>query len=711
MNRTARRFAKKAASNADKKAAKRPAIVTACLLPTAAITSALAPPPVVAAPGDLDPSFADVGRLGPILNGSAWSLDHREDDTILLGGGSPGFSYWGWYSATNFLTRLTDSGTFDPAFNSTDIEGFQIRDLASQPDGQVVTVGRRMNSDFNTRLVVSRFQEDGGLDPAFGAGGHFILDGDDYGTRTAATSVVLDPDGRIVVAGTRDDNLLVLRLLPDGSPDDAFADSGAFAGPANLGNTDGRSGPRSSLLRIDGGGYRVTTTAAEGCQVVALTADGKLDESFGDAGIATIAAVTGPVTYCTSMDAQPDGRLLIAGGGNDQGMVGRLTADGQSDPTFAADAVAAAMTEVGAVAADGNTAVVVAGVSAEGLSIMRLLPSGQPDATFGDAGMATVDLRADVPVFSVVNALTVTGDRNIVGAGGTCQYPDYCWWYEQAFVFRLLGEGGASSGVLGFREQYEIQAAESDGEFVVNVRRTGGRSGSVGVAWHTAAGAWQAATPGEDYVAASGSLSWNDGDTVEQQIRVPILADNTVEGQETVQIVLESQQDGAGLGMHRATLVIAADGAPHGQFGLPIENVDAIEDRSPISVPVSRDFYSSGNVSVTLTPVPGTASAGADFIGDPVTVTWLDGESGWKDVEIPIVNDTLAENVETFTIELSNPTGGALIGPLSSMTVNIKASDQPSSPAVRARGSGTIGVLSLLALALVRLLRRKSPFG
>src|SRR6185312_16036461 len=43
-----------------------PLLARAAVLSAAAIASALFAPPSLAAPGDLDPAFAEVGRLGPL---------------------------------------------------------------------------------------------------------------------------------------------------------------------------------------------------------------------------------------------------------------------------------------------------------------------------------------------------------------------------------------------------------------------------------------------------------------------------------------------------------------------------------------------------------------------------------------------------------------------------------------------------------------------
>jgi uncharacterized delta-60 repeat protein len=677
----------------------------------AAITSALVSPLTLAAPGDLDPAFGDVGRLGPILDGAAWSVEPQLDGTLLLGGGDPGYLYWGdFWGEPGFVRMVSASGVIDPALAAFDFGAVQVVDATRQPDGMVVAVGRELVSgESDTRLSVARLGPDGSRDLAFGPDGNgwFQWSTAAHGYHHGATSVVLDPDGRIVVAGSRDDNLVVLRLLPDGMQDESFGTAGIFEGPVNLDFSTGQAGARTNILRTPGGGYRVTTAAPEGCQVVALTAAGNIDGSFGDAGIATIVTSAGSTAYCTSMDAQPDGRLLVAGSGNGLGFAARLLENGQLDPGFSANAVPATVTEATAVATDGNAAVVVAGVGDNGMSIMRLTADGGLDATFGNAGITTFDVQSEESAFPVVNDLFVMADRRIVGAGGICFASECEWsWSNGSFVFRLFGHGGSSPGVLGISEQFNVPAEEADGEVVLNVRRTGGRSGSVSVDWQTATVGWEDATPGADYTAVSGSLTWADGDMAPQQIRVPILTDDTVEGFETFQVVLSDLQDGAGLGKSRATVVISPDGAPHGQFGFSNDLYVAAES-IPAKISVFREYYSTGIVSVTVTPVSGTALAGVDFVADPVTLTWADGETGWKDATIPLINDTSVEPQETFTIELSSPSGGAIIGPHSSMTVRIAANDRPVVvEGSSSGGSGAFGLLSLLLLGVVRLLRR-----
>jgi hypothetical protein len=171
--------------------------------------------------------------------------------------------------------------------------------------------------------------------------------------------------------------------------------------------------------------------------------------------------------------------------------------------------------------------------------------------------------------------------------------------------------------------------------------------------------------------------------------------------------VLTDVQGGAGLGTTHASVQIAPDGAPFGQFSLP-NGPYVIQESDDLLVDIWRNYYSSGVVSVTLTPIAGTASAGIDFVADPVTVSWADGESGLQTVVIPIVDDAVTEASESFTLELSNPTGGAVIGPRAGTTVGIQASDQPvpaPPPARDSGGSGAFGLLSLLMLGAMSFLR------
>ena len=72
----------------------------------------------------------------------------------------------------------------------------------------------------------------------------------------------------------------------------------------------------------------------------------------------------------------------------------------------------------------------------------------------------------------------------------------------------------------------------------------------------------------------------------------------------------------------------------------------------PSAAPVTVDYLSSD----------GTALAGDDYTALDGTLTFAPGETQ-KVIAIALVNDTLVESDETFTLTLSSPTGAALGSP------------------------------------------------
>jgi hypothetical protein len=83
------------------------------------------------------------------------------------------------------------------------------------------------------------------------------------------------------------------------------------------------------------------------------------------------------------------------------------------------------------------------------------------------------------------------------------------------------------------------------------INRVGNTSGQVVVNWQTADGT---ATAGSDYVAASGQVVFQDGES-QKTVMVTINGDNTPEPNETVQLVLSTTGPGYAVGMGQATII------------------------------------------------------------------------------------------------------------------------------------------------------------
>jgi Calx-beta domain len=72
-----------------------------------------------------------------------------------------------------------------------------------------------------------------------------------------------------------------------------------------------------------------------------------------------------------------------------------------------------------------------------------------------------------------------------------------------------------------------IEAAEPD-QVVVNVRRTGDKTGNVSVAFATVPGDETPATGGQDYGEIADGLTWDDGDASERQVVVQVFDNGSI---------------------------------------------------------------------------------------------------------------------------------------------------------------------------------------
>jgi uncharacterized delta-60 repeat protein len=653
-----------------------------------------------AASGDLDPAYAAVGRLGPIagLEGTAWSLELLPDGSSLISGGDSDYSCSARDPRScrlvvkNFVDRVDALGVLDESWNAGVLEDVEVLDATLQPDGKLLAVGREVEHEYpiQTRLVAFRLESDGSLDPGFGSAGIVELATESYPGRHQGQSVALEPDGRIVIAGALDGELLALRLRADGGLDSSFGNAGLYHDAAAA------HGAAQRMVRAAAGGYRIMTSGAS-CRVVALTEAGAIDSAYGASGIVNLESSPGESIACGSLALQADGRLLVAGSTLTAGVVIRLLESGAPDPSFAADAAVAGMlTGATAVAAGADGTVLLGGSSIQGAAIMRLQADGTLDALFGNGGVTELDLPSESGSLPVIRDLVIGADGEVYAAGGE-------WHSDLSFVVRLLGNaGGESAGVLGVSQPF-IDASEEDLEAVVRVRRTGGSDGGVSVAFQTAPGS---ATVDEDYQAVTGVLTWADGDSDEKQIVVPIAIAGSPEELEDFRVTLHDVQGGAGLGASVGAVTILPDGSPGGQFSIP-DGYEANE-LDMIEAFIYRNYYCAGEVSVTVTPTSGTATVGEDFDSQPTVLTWGDQDCEPKRVLIQIHNDGAEEEAETFSLELSSATGGAIIGPYSVAAYSISRNDfEVATDTGRGGGGGSVSWAILLALLTLLFMRRR----
>jgi hypothetical protein len=109
---------------------------------------------------------------------------------------------------------------------------------------------------------------------------------------------------------------------------------------------------------------------------------------------------------------------------------------------------------------------------------------------------------------------------------------------------------------------------------------------------------------------------------------------------------------------------------------------EAGEASGALTVTARRVEGDEGAVAVEFATAAGTAAAGADFTAVAGTLTWADGDDADKTFTVPLLDDAEIEPDETFTVALSNPTGGATLGSPAAATVTLGDDDLPPGPCV-----------------------------
>ena len=651
----------------------------------------------LAAPGNLDPGFDEDGLWS--LTGSsasnALSVVQQSDGQLVLAGTvavDP-------FSFDFMVARLAADGTLDAAFGADGIAtvdfggtGEVAFAVIQQSDGKLVLAGTASTAgvldDVSSDMALARFNADGSLDTTFGNAGLVTLDLDvfDY-----AFDVIQQANGKLVVAGaTNSTNELVgtgratfARFNANGSLDTSFGSGGSVS--VDFGS-ELQSRAESLAQQADGmlvavGTVRVSSLDSSDMGLMRLTADGVPDPLFdGDGMIAVDFDGNRDDGYAVAI--QPNGAIVAAGVSSGHSALLRVNGDGSLDSTFGnggksvinLGGLSSRLRSI-VVRADNSLAATGHRLNSESFAndmiVARFLSNGTLDWTYADEGVATADFgNGHVAPWSLGSALIQQADGKLVAAGRTAV----------GFSAARFDDGATFPGHIGLITTNRT-VAEATATVVYTVRRTGGSDGSVSVHYATAAGQ---ALSGSDFQHKSGTLSWDDGDTSNRSIRINLIDDAEVEGDEKFSLTLSEPTGGATLAASEAVTNIANDDSadPAGIFAIESLAINTSESNTVAQVQISRGYHYEGQVSVTVTMSSGTATAGEDFIAEPVTVSWANRHGGVKLVAIPIIDDSIPESQEQFSLRLSDATGGAIIGPRATASVSIADNDTAALPTI-----------------------------
>jgi len=236
-------------------------------------------------------------------------------------------------------------------------------------------------------------------------------------------------------------------------------------------------------------------------------------------------------------------------------------------------------------------------------------------------------------------------------------------------------------GTIQFSAQ-TYNVGEGEGSATVTVTRTSGVSGSVTVDYSTANGT---ASAGIDYISASGTLTFKEGE-ISKTFPITIINDAFYEGDETIGLTLSNPTGGATLGSRTTAQLTITDDDSQIQFSQPsysvaeaAGNLAVTVNRTDTTVAANVD-YSTSDISglTSCNQATGNASSRCDYASTVGTLRFAVGENS-KTIFIPVVDDGYVEGAESFTIKLSNPSSGTILGANSSATITITDNDAATS--------------------------------
>ena len=308
------------------------------------------------------------------------------------------------------------------------------------------------------------------------------------------------------------------------------------------------------------------------------------------------------------------------------------------------------------------------------------------DAEVTEGGIAaftvTLSSSSEVPVTVSYETIdgTATAGADYTTTSGTLSFtpgqttkrvevqtlPDTDQEGAESFTVRLSGatgatltDGVATGTILDDDDRPSLRIGDArvteggTAEFTVTL--SSAATGAVTVSYATVDGT---ATAGADYTTTSGTLSFTPGQTT-KRVKVQTLPDTDQEGAETFTVRLSAPSgatvaDGTGIGT-----IIDDDGGGGSVPRIEIEDAEVTEG-GIASFEVTLSSAPTRTVTVPYRTVDGTAVAGADYTTTSGMLTFEVNGDRTQRVEVPTLEDDEAEETETFTVQLSAPSGATV---------------------------------------------------
>jgi len=226
--------------------------------------------------GTLDAGFGTDGKVMTGFEGGhsydwAYAVAVQRDDKIVAVGssGTPviGFDFvLARYNADGTLdggarTHIGRTGSFDKAVA-----------VAIQPDGKIVAAGYALAGTGESDFALVRYNPDLSLDAGFGTGGKVLTDISGTGSSDSAAAVAIQPNGKIVAAGSSNapgsSDFALVRYNRNGTLDAGFGTGGKVL--TDISGTGSSSGAAAVVIQPDGKIVAAGTSYSGGAEQFAL---------------------------------------------------------------------------------------------------------------------------------------------------------------------------------------------------------------------------------------------------------------------------------------------------------------------------------------------------------------------------------------------------------------------------------------------------------
>ena len=377
------------------------------------------------------------------------------------------------------------AGTLDPSFGSpgkvtTDFN--KVHDYgnaaAVQPDGKIVVAGYSHNrNDYSFELA--RYTADGVLDETFGSDGLVTTK---FGhSNDQAHAVALQSDGKIVVAGYSyngsDEDFALARYTPTGALDATFGSGGLVTTDFGHGNDRVYAAALQSDGKIVVAGLGNSQEGNKDFALARYTATGALDATFGSDGL-VITDFGGGNDGVYAAALQSDGKIVAAGYSGGNSALARYTADGELDETFGDSGkvttdFGGGKDQAHAVALQSNDKILVTWTvlpasSNRDFGLARYTAAGALDASFGNGGKVTTDFDSD---YDRANAMALQSDGKIVVAGQSHNGSDNDFalarYTASGQLDAAFGDGGKVTTPIGKSNDHGYAVAMQPGGKIV----------------------------------------------------------------------------------------------------------------------------------------------------------------------------------------------------------------------------------------------------